>query len=81
MIVFSSSYFQEFISNKTAMDGFSGGALTLLGLEAIRKKPLSRETEDLIQYAGYAFLVLAAIWLVTRDLENLALFLSGQVKR
>lgn len=59
----------------------SGGALALLALEAARQRPLSRETEELVQYAGYALLVLAAIWLFTRDLENLAVFMSGQTIR
>jgi hypothetical protein len=53
--------------------GFPGGALVLLGAEVVRGKRLSRENEELVQYVGYAMLILAAIWLFTRDLDKLAL--------
>ena len=49
-----------------------GGALALLGYEAARGKPLDRDTEALVNYAGYAALILAAVFLFTRDLEHLA---------
>ncbi len=41
-------------------------------MEAATGSALDRDTEALINYAGFAFLMLTGIWLSTRDLENLA---------
>jgi len=53
--------------------------MVFLLLEAGRGKPVDKDTEALINYAGYALLILSAIYLFARDLDTLALyFLSGE---
>ena len=51
---------------------WAGGALALLAIEAVRRQALDRDTEGLINYGGYAFLVLSGIYLLTRDLDRMA---------
>lgn len=46
-----------------------GGTFLLLLVELIRGERLDEETEFLINYAGYGLLVLAAIYLVLKDLK------------
>lgn len=49
----------------------AGGTLALLGLEAATGWALDPDTEALVNYAGYAALLLAGIALIARDLGNL----------
>ncbi len=41
-------------------------------------RKLDRDTEALINYAGFVFLVLLTIWLFTRDLDRLAITFFGK---
>jgi len=45
-----------------------GGHITLLGLEKIRKRPLSRKTEDIVNNIGLSFLIILAIFIFCNDL-------------
>lgn len=41
-------------------------------------KKLDKDTEALINYAGYVLLMLVAVWLFTRDLDRLGTMLFGK---
>lgn len=56
---------------------WAGGALALLLIEAVRRQALDRDTEGVINYAGYVFLILTGIYLFTRDLDRLGGTLFG----
>ena len=53
----------------------AGGALVLAGIEGARGRRLDPDVELFVTAFGNAFLFLAAIWLVTRDLDSLSSFL------
>lgn len=55
----------------------AGFTLALLGLEAVRGRPLDKGTEATIADVGSTLLILAAIFLVGRDLGRVALWLLG----
>ena len=61
---------------RTAGHAEAGWALLLAGIEGARGRRLDPDLEDLMTSFGTAFLILASIWLVTRDLDSLASFLS-----
>ena len=63
------------ISPPAAASAEAGWALLLAGIEGARGHRLDPDLEDLITSFGTTFLILASIWLVTRDLDSLASFL------
>lgn len=60
------------IANLIPIPGLDGGQILLLGLEKIRKKPLSRAWELLLQRLGYVFLFVLCMQLLANDFYRIA---------
>lgn len=56
------------IFNLLPLPILDGGNIFLTGLEKIRKRPLSRKTEDFINNVGLSFLIILAIFIFGNDL-------------
>lgn len=56
------------IFNLLPLPILDGGHIALLGLEKLRKRPLSRKTEDTMNNIGLSFLIILAIFIFCNDL-------------
>lgn len=62
---------QLFLFNLMPWPALDGGRLVLIGLEAIRGKPLSAEREGAINFVGIALLLLLAVVVTVGDIRRL----------
>ena len=60
--------------NLLPMPVLDGGHLIFLGLEKIRKKPISEKTQGIIQNIGVAFLIILFIAILCSDFNKIALW-------
>ena len=74
------SYFLQFIGmiaiyialfNVLPIPAVDGGKLLFLGIEAIRKKPVSQKVEQNITATCFAFLIALMIWVTIKDIARL----------
>ncbi|AQT69622.1 Regulator of sigma E protease [Anaerohalosphaera lusitana] len=61
------------IMNLLPLPIVDGGVIILLLIEAIKGSPLSRLTQEIISYAGLAFIAFVFVWLFYNDILNLIL--------
>ena len=59
-------------TNLLPFPALDGGRLLLIGLEAVRGKPLSPEKESVISIAGFIIIILLAIYIGYNDIIKLA---------
>ena len=59
------------IMNLVPLPGFDGGKLILLFVEAIRRKPVSRDKEALVNFIGFALLMLLMVFVMYNDIMKL----------
>ncbi|MCK5566117.1 MAG: site-2 protease family protein, partial [Planctomycetes bacterium] len=48
-----------------------GGVIVLLIVEKIKGSPISQKVQEVISYAGLAFIILLFVWLTKNDIMNL----------
>jgi len=74
------NYFLQFIAtisiylavfNILPIPALDGGKLLFLGIEKIKGKPVSRDTEEKITAFFFSFLVIAMIWVTIKDIRKL----------
>lgn len=56
------------ILNIIPFPALDGGRLLLLGVEKVKRKPIDKRIEGLINAAGFAFLIALMIWITLRDI-------------
>lgn len=61
------------IINLLPLPALDGGRLLFIGIEAIRKKPISPEKEGLVHFVGFALLMLLMIIVTWNDIQRLFL--------
>ena len=59
------------VTNLLPIPGLDGGRLLLIIVEAIRRKPLKRETEAQIQLLGFSFLIMLSIYVAFNDVVRI----------
>ncbi|MFQ6049869.1 MAG: site-2 protease family protein, partial [Candidatus Paceibacterales bacterium] len=59
------------ILNILPIPAFDGGKLLFLGIEAIRKKPVSQKIEQSVTAFFFSLLILLMIWVTIRDITKL----------
>jgi len=59
------------VMNLLPIPALDGGRLVFLGIEKIRKKPLSPEKEGLVHLIGFAAIIGFAIFIAFNDIQNL----------
>ena len=59
------------ITNLLPIPGLDGGRLLLILIEAIRRKPIKRETEIKIQLLGLSFLMLLSVYITVNDISRI----------
>lgn len=59
------------IMNLLPLPGLDGGKLIILFVEAIRRKPLSRDKEAIVNFIGFAFLMLLMVFVMYNDILKL----------
>ena len=59
------------IMNLLPLPGLDGGKLIILFIEAIRRKPLSRDKEAVVNFIGFAFLMLLMVFVMYNDILKL----------
>ncbi|MCR4806180.1 MAG: M50 family metallopeptidase [Lachnospiraceae bacterium] len=59
------------IMNLLPLPGLDGGKLIILVVEAIRRKPLSHEREALVNFVGFAFLMIVSFLILYNDIMKL----------
>ena len=57
--------------NLLPIPALDGGRLVFLVIEAIRKKPINREIEGRIHFAGFALLMLLILYVSVHDVIKL----------
>ena len=58
-------------TNLLPFPALDGGRLLLIGIEAVRGKPLSQEKESIISMAGFVIIILLAIYIAYNDILKL----------
>lgn len=59
------------IMNLLPLPGLDGGKLIILFVEAIRRKPLSRDKEAVVNFIGFAFLMILMVFVMYNDILKL----------
>ncbi|MCR5419984.1 MAG: M50 family metallopeptidase [Lachnospiraceae bacterium] len=59
------------IMNLLPLPGLDGGKLILLFIEAIRRKPVSRDREALVNFVGFAVLMMLMVFVMYNDILKL----------
>ncbi|OHA62922.1 MAG: hypothetical protein A2117_02580 [Candidatus Wildermuthbacteria bacterium GWA2_46_15] len=58
------------ILNLLPIPAFDGGKLMFLGIEALRKKPVSRQVEERITTVFFALLIILMVFVTIKDIRN-----------
>ncbi len=56
------------VFNLLPIPGLDGGRLVFFIIEAIRRKPMDREREGMIHFAGFVVLIIFAVFIAARDI-------------
>ncbi len=59
------------VFNLLPIPGLDGGRLVFVGLEFIRKKPISPEREGFVHFMGFVFLILLAVVIAYSDIRKI----------
>jgi regulator of sigma E protease len=59
------------IMNLLPLPGLDGGKLIILFIEAVRRKPLSRDKEAVVNFIGFAFLMILMVFVMYNDILKL----------
>jgi regulator of sigma E protease len=59
------------IINLLPIPAFDGGKLFFLGLEALRKKPVSPKFEERITFVFFSLLIILMVFVSIKDIRNL----------
>ena len=60
--------FAEKLVNLLPLPALDGGKLVLLVLEAVRHKPVSRDKEALVNFVGFALLMILMVFVMYNDI-------------
>ncbi len=59
------------ITNLLPIPALDGGKIVFLIIEAIRRKPISKETQVKIEFAGFVFLILLSVFVTYNDITRI----------
>ena len=60
------------ITNLLPIPALDGGKIVFLLIEAIRRKPISKETQVKIELAGFAFLIMLSVFVTYHDITRIS---------